>query len=182
MIKKVVCLFLLALCISSLYAVSITSHIGLLSGLGVSKSIGKFNNGIDIESSFPGYALGDGLVCDTSEEFNFSQGFSSGAKYFIGLDLYSHFTIFKDNSFTAAVGLDMFSGYEIAIKTFDLVLKGSLVVSESFGENTSVFLNMNYPFVALTHVSGFKAPLIYIPDSNWLSVLTGWKLGISIDI
>ncbi|MBR2281415.1 MAG: hypothetical protein IJ863_02195 [Spirochaetales bacterium] len=178
--KKVFLALVIAMVIAaSVPALDLNLNIGLLSGVGVSHDSGRWQFGLDAETTFPVYAVVEGIMESSYEDVPFRQGFRTGLTYFFGADLYTYFRLFQDDGYRMYAGLDLMFGTETAIRSFEAVLRPTVKFSYDIGR-CGLFLAAGFSLLDIMHVPGFRKPLVRVPNANYASILTGCRVGLSI--
>lgn len=175
-LTSVVLLFTLFTC--SVFALTTNFHLGLLSGAGVSKEYGNWEAGVNIESTFPCYAIGNTIVGKLNDAEDLKAYFKIGSLTFIGADVYGYRQFSKNIS----AGADFKFGYGKNSKTFEAALIPSLKLNCSFKNNISVFAVVGIPVVNAVYTKGFKAPLVRIPELDIFSFLTSCRFGLTVNL
>lgn len=179
-------LILFAICIplaaSGSDGLDVNVSIGLLSGPGVSYDTGRWQFGLDLTSTFPVYCVVQGISGEIYESFPFWEGFRLGILYFIGADIYSYYRIAGDEGIRLYAGLDLMMGTETPVKSFEAVLRPTVKISLPLGEKTGLFVAGGFSLLDFLYVPGFRKPLVRVPDANYASILTGCRVGVSLDI
>ncbi len=166
----------------SLSALDMNINLGLLSGAGVSHEVGRWQFGADIETTFPIYAVFEGVMENKYEDVPFSQGFMTGLTYFFGADLYTYFKLFEADGYRMYAGLDLMMGTETIIKSFQAVLRPTVKFHYDIGRRFGLFLAAGFSLLDIMYVPGFEKPLVRVPEANLTSVLTGCRVGLKINL
>lgn len=156
-------------------------HLGLLSGAGVSYDMGVWEFGLDLETTFPVWCIGSGMVAVKYEE-PFWQAFRWSLTDFIGADAYTYVKLLGGKAGRVYAGLDVMFGTEPQIRSFEVVLRPTLKLVLDVSEKTSVFAAGGFSLLELMYAPGFARPLFGIPKANWVTILTGCRLGVAIDL
>ena len=156
-------------------------HLGLLSGAGVSYDKGIWEFGIDLETTFPIWCIGSGIVGVKYEE-PFWQAFRLGLTDFIGADAYTYVKLFCGKAGGIYAGLDVMFGTEPPIRSFEVVLRPTVKLVLDVGEKTSLFAAGGFSLLELIHAPGFDKLLFGIPRTSWATILTGCRAGVSIEL
>ena len=159
----------------------ININFGLLSGAGVSYDKGVWEFGIDLETTFPVWCIGSGMVAVKYEE-PFWQAFRWSLTDFIGADAYTYVKLLGGKAGRVYAGLDVMFGTEPQIKSFEVVLRPTLKLVLDVSEKTAVFAAGGFSLLELMYAPGFARPLFGIPKANWVTILTGCRLGVAIDL
>ena len=154
-------------------------HLGLLSGAGVSYDKGVWEFGLDLETTFPVWCIGSGIVAIKYEE-PFWQAFRLGLTDFIGADAYSYVKLFGGKAGGIYAGLDVMFGTEPPIRSFEVVLRPTVKLVLNVGEKTSLFAAGGFSLLEIIQAPGFAKPLFGIPRFTWATILTGCRAGVSI--
>lgn len=163
--KKSICLLLICFVAFSLSALSVTGHLGYASGIGVSETLGTFELGADLESSFPCYAI--------------YSGNNTGAKQFFGINLLAYKSVTKH----LYAGLETMFSLEPMLLKYNLNIRPSVKGSLDINNRTSVFVTAGIPLLNTTYIKGFKKPLLSWFDFSTVSVLLEcFKCGISVEL
>ncbi len=164
----------------SVSALDLNFNIGLVSGVGVSQDVGRWQFGVDLESTFPVYCTVEGVFAREYEDISFWEGFKLGLDYFFGLDLYSYFKLLHDDAYSLYLGLDVMMGTETEIRSFETVLRPTLKFNYDIGARCGVFVAAGFSLLDIMYVPGFEKPLVRVPDANYASILTGCRVGLKI--
>lgn len=156
-------------------------HLGLLSGAGVSYDKGVWEFGLDLETTFPVWCIGSGMVAVKYEE-PFWQAFRWSLTDFIGTDAYTYVKLLGGKAGRVYAGLDVMFGTEPQIRSFEVVLRPTLKLVLDVSEKTSVFAAGGFSLLELMYAPGFARPLFGIPKANWVTILAGCRLGVAIDL
>ena len=156
-------------------------HLGLLSGAGISYDKGVWEFGLDLETTFPVWCIGSGMVAVKYEE-PFWQAFRWSLTDFIGADAYTYVKLLGGKAGRVYAGLDVMFGTEPQIRSFEVVLRPTLKLVLDVSEKTSVFAAGGFSLLELMFAPGFAKPLFGIPKANWVTILTGCRLGVAIDL
>ena len=159
----------------------ININLGLLSGAGVSYDKGVWEFGLDLETTFPVWCIGSGMVAVKYEE-PFWQAFRWSLTDFIGADAYTYVKLLGGKAGRVYAGLDVMFGTEPQIRSFEVVLRPTLKLVLDVSEKTSVFAAGGFSLLELMYAPGFARPLFGIPKANWITILTGCRLGVAIDL
>ncbi len=178
--KVIVVLVLVIVIISSVPALVLNINLGLLSGAGVSHNVDRWQFGADVETTFPIYAVVEGIMENKYEEAPFSEGFKTGLTYFFGADLYTYFRLFEDDGYRMYAGLDLMMGTETVIQSFQAVLRPTVKFHYDLGRRCGLFLAAGFSLLDMMYVPGFEKPLVRVPEANVASILTGCRVGLSI--
>ena len=160
----------------------VNAHLGLLSGAGVSYNAGAWQFGLDAEFPFPIQCIVDGIAGTIFNDLTFWEGFKLGLTDFFGGDFYTYLRLLGNNSCRLYAGFDIMFGTEPVIKSFEAVLRPTTKIVFDLGEKTSLFLAGGFSLLSMLYVPGFEKPMIRIPDVNYNSVLTGWRVGLSFAV
>ncbi|MBR6348838.1 MAG: hypothetical protein IKR80_07815 [Spirochaetales bacterium] len=179
--KKVLSVLLisivLAFCASAL---DLNINLGVVSGVGVSHDAGSWQFGLDLESSFPVFSTFNAIMAQKYEDAPFGEGFRIGSLYFFGTDIYAYYRIAGNGNLAFLAGLDIMTGTETMIKSFETVLRPTVKFSGRIGERVSLFLAAGFSLLDIMYAPGFEKPLVRIPDQNYMSILTGCRLGAAV--
>ena len=156
-------------------------HLGILSGAGVSYDKGIWEFGIDLETTFPIWCIGSGIVAIKYEE-PFWQAFRLGLTDFIGADAYTYVKLLGGKAGGIYAGLDVMFGTEPPIRSFEVVLRPTVKLVLDVGEKTSLFAAGGFSLLELIHAPGFDKLLFGIPRASWATILTGCRAGVSIEL
>ena len=160
----------------------LNTHLGLLSGAGVSLETGRWQFGMDIETTFPVYCIVSGISGEIFNDISFREGFVMGITSFFGSDVYAYFSISGQGALRLYAGLDVMFGTEPPISSFEAVLRPTVKLSYAFDGRTGLFAAGGFSLIDMMYVPGFRKPLVRIPDVNYASVLTGCRVGMSVAI
>ena len=160
---------------------NVNIHLGLLSGAGVSYDTGIWEFGIDLETTFPVWCIGSGIVAEKYDE-PFWQAFRLGLADFIGADAYAYVKLVGGKAGRIYAGLDVMFGTEPPIKSFEVVLRPTVKLALNISEKTSLFAAGGFSLLEIIHAPGFGKPLFGIPRVTWATILTGCRLGVSVDL
>ena len=157
-------------------------HLGLLSGAGVSYDAGRWQFGMDLETTFPVYCIVSGISGEQFNDLPFMEGFRLGLPSFFGADVYGYFRVVGQGAFRLYAGLDVMFGTEPPISSFETVLRPTVKMSYAFNEGTGIFAAGGFSLLDMMYVPGFRKPLVRVPDVNYASVLTGCRVGLSVSL
>lgn len=157
-------------------------HLGLVSGAGVSMDAGRWQFGMDLETTFPVYCIVNGISGEVFNDLPFWEGFRMGLSAFFGADAYAYFRIAGQDAFRLYAGLDVMFGTEPPIRSFETVLRPTVKLSYVLNDKTCIFAAGGFSLLDIMYVPGFRKPLVRIPDAGYASVLTGCRLGVSVNI
>ncbi len=169
----------LAFCASAL---DLNINLGVVSGVGISHDAGSWQFGLDLESTFPVFSTFNAIMAHKYEDAEFGEGFRIGSTYFFGADIYAYYRIAGNDDLALQAGLDLMTGTETMIKSFETVLRPTVKFSGRIGEKVSLFLAAGFSLLDIQYVPGFEKPLIRIPDQNYLSILTGCRVGAAVTL
>ena len=156
-------------------------NLGLLSGAGVSYDNGVWELGLDLETTFPVWCIGSGMVAEKYDE-PFWQAFRLGLSDFIGADVYTYVRLLGGKAGRIYAGLDVMFGTEPSIRSFETVLRPTVKLVLDISEKASLFAAGGFSLLEIIHAPGFGKPLFGIPRVSWATLLTGCRLGVSIDL
>ena len=156
-------------------------HLGLLSGAGVLYDTGIWQLGLDLETTFPVWCIGSGMVAEKYDE-PFWQAFRLGLTDFIGADAYAYVKLLDGKAGRIYAGLDIMFGTEPPIKSFEMILRPTTKIVINLGERTSLFAAGGFSLLEFIIVPGFSKPLFGIPEVSWATILTGCRLGLDLDV
>lgn len=174
-------LFIPSLLASAGDGLDVNMHLGILSGAGVSYDKGIWEFGIDLETTFPIWCIGSGIVAIKYEE-PFWQAFRLGLTDFIGADAYTYVKLLGGKAGGIYAGLDVMFGTEPPIRSFEVVLRPTVKLVLDVGEKTSLFAAGGFSLLELIHAPGFDKLLFGIPRASWATILTGCRAGVSIEL
>ena len=181
--KKLLCTLLLALMLASLASAwDLNINLGVLSGAGVSHDAGPWQFGLDLETTFPVFSTFNAIMGQKYEDMEFWQGFRIGCTYFFGADIYAYYAVVRTQNFAFLAGLDIMTGTETMIRSFETVLRPTIKLSGKTGDRVSLFMAAGFSLLDIQYVPGFKKPLVRIPDQNYMSILTGCRLGVAVEL
>lgn len=179
--KKVLSVLLISTVLAfSASALDLNINLGVVSGVGVSHDAGPWQFGLDLESTFPVFSTFNAIMAQKYEDAEFGEGFLIGSTYFFGADLYAYYRIAGNDDLALLAGLDIMTGTETMIKSFETVLRPTVKFSARAGEKVSLFLVAGFSLLDIQYVPGFEKPLVRIPDQNYLSILTGCRAGAAV--
>ena len=156
-------------------------HLGLLSGAGVSYNKGVWEFGLDLETTFPIWCIGSGMNALKYDE-PFWQAFRWGLTDFIGADAYTYVKLLGGKAGRVYAGVDVVFGTEPPVRSFEAVLRPTVKMVLNVGEKTSFFAAGGFSLLEFIHVPGFAKPMFGIPRVSWATILTGCRIGVSINV
>ena len=86
----------------------------------------------------------------------------------------------ENDDLALLAGLNIMTGTETMIKSFETVLRPTVKFSGRIGERVSLFLAAGFSLLDIMYAPGFEKPLVRIPDQNYLSILTGCRAGAAV--